>query len=357
MADLQNLEQEMFTFFEQTPDLVCIASKEGFLKRINPAVAAKLGYTKEELFSKPISSFVHPEDKAITAATRQKLLEGEALLNFQNRYIAKDGSIVWLEWTSIYFAEKEIVFAIAKDVSKRKKSELEIEEKYFQFKDLAYHFKTSLEKDRKNFAVELHEELAQLAAVVKMDIDFISANETSLSAATLKRIEHASTVSGLLINTIRKISFSISPNMLDDLGLNESLKWLCREFTILTNIPSHFESQCKENILSHEVQLDFFRICQEALNNIAQHAEAKNVNVRMKEVDGSICLFIIDDGKGFSVKCVDQKTGITNMMKRAASVNGQLELTSKPGKGTTVAVKIVKASNAKPRTSLLPLVS
>jgi len=346
MTGLQDLEQQMFTFFEQTPDLVCIASKDGFFKKINPAVPAKLGYTKEELFLKPISSFVHPEDKAITATTRQNLLEGQALINFQNRYIAKDGSIVWLEWTSIYFAEKELVFAIAKDVSKRKKSELEIEEKYFHFKDLASHFKTSLEKDRKYIAVELQEELAQLAAVVKMDIDFISKNETSLSATTLKRIEHASAISGLLINTIRKISFSVSPNMLDDLGLNESLKWLCREFTISTNIPCRFESHCKEKVLTHEVQLDFFRICQEALNNIAQHAEAKTVKIRMIEVGGSICLFIMDDGKGFSVKCAGQKSGITNMMKRAASINGQLELTSEPGKGTTVAVKIVKGSNA-----------
>lgn len=346
MADVKNLDQEMFTFFEQTPDLVCIASKEGFFKKINPAVLTKLGYTKEELFSKPIASFVHPEDKASTATTRKKLLEGEALLNFQNRYIANDGSIVWLEWTSVYFAEKEVVFAIAKDVSKRKKAEQEIEEKYIRVKGLATHFKTSLEKDRKYFAVELHEELAQLATVVKMDIDFIRANETSLSPATLKRVEHASAVSGLLINTIRKISFSVSPNMLDDLGLNESLKWLCREFTVLTNIPCHFKSHCKEKILTHEVQLDFFRICQEALNNIAQHSGATTVNIMMKEVEEKICLYIMDDGKGFSIKCVEHKSGINNMMKRAASINGQLELTSEPGKGTTVSVKIAKASHA-----------
>lgn len=342
MAELKNPEQEMFSFFEMTLDLACIAGKDGYFKKINPAVINKLGYTKEELFSKPIATFIHPDDKEVTASERKKLLEGQALLNFQNRYLAKDGAIIWLEWTSVYFPEKELVFAIAKDVSKRKKVEKEIEEKYTRFKSLATHFKTSIEKDRKYFAVELHEELAQLAAVVKMDLDFVTVHEKSLSAAALKRIEHASAVSALLINTIRRISFSVSPNMLDDLGLDETLKWLCCEFSFLHNIPCKFESKYKEEMLTHEAQLDFFRICQEALNNIARHAEAKNVKISIEDVGDKICLCISDDGKGFNSKGPGQKSGITNMKERAASINGRLQIHSEPGKGTEVSLEIIK---------------
>lgn len=171
MVNSKNSGFDLFEFFERTPDLVCIASKEGYFKKVNPAVIEKLGYTEEELFAKPIASFIYHEDKHATQKTRDAMLGGEALKNFENRYITKQGEIIWLEWTSIYFPEDEVVFAIAKDASKRKKAENETAENFKKAKGLASHFKSSIEKDRKYFAYELHEELAQLAAVVKLDLN------------------------------------------------------------------------------------------------------------------------------------------------------------------------------------------
>src|SRR5687767_5480735 len=114
---LSDIDQEfkMFQLFDMTPDLVCIATKEGFFKKINRSVINKLEYSEEELFASPIASFIHPDDKANTSRTRSELLMGKALINFQNRYITKTGRIVWLQWTSVYIPDKEIVFAIAKD--------------------------------------------------------------------------------------------------------------------------------------------------------------------------------------------------------------------------------------------------
>lgn len=342
MDELKNLELEMFSLFEMTPDLVCIAGKDGFFRKINPAVISKLGYTKQELFSRPIESFIHPEDKEKTSLQRENLLNGEPLINFQNRYVASNGRPIWLQWTSIYVADKEVVFAIAKDVTETKQLEKEIEQKYLMYKGLANHFKTSIETDRKYFAIELHEELAQLAAAVKMDIDWVASNTPELPHAVKSRMDHASAISGVLINTIRRISFSVSPNMLDDLGLNESLKWLCSEFSILHNIDCTFESNYDETHLSHEVQLDFFRICQEALNNVSQHADAKAVKITIEEKGDKICLSIIDDGKGFNTKIQKQKTGIKNMLKRAASINVELSIESKTEMGTKVSVLMEK---------------
>ena len=128
MFPLKTTEFEMFDLFELTPDLVCIAGRDGFLKKVNPAVTQKLGYSAEELYARPVSSFIYPGDRDITGQVRSKLLHGEALINFQNRYVRKDGSLVWLEWTSIYIADKEIVFAIAKDITQRKLQEKEIED-------------------------------------------------------------------------------------------------------------------------------------------------------------------------------------------------------------------------------------
>src|SRR6478735_1115698 len=117
---VKDQDLDMFTFFELTPDLVCIAGKDGYFRKVNSAVTAKLEYTIEELFSRPISSLIYYEDQELTHIRRTKLLEVKPLMNFENRYVTKSGKIVWLAWTSIYFPEKEVVFAIAKDITERK---------------------------------------------------------------------------------------------------------------------------------------------------------------------------------------------------------------------------------------------
>ena len=341
----------MFLFFEMTPDLVCIAGKDGYFIKVNRAVIDKLGYTEEELFSKPISFFIHEEDKDITSQKRSSLLEGEALINFENRYVTKQGKIIWLHWTSIYLANEEVVFAIAKDVTQKKQIEKEAEEKYIKFKALATHFKTSLEKDRKYFAVELHEELAQLASAVKIDIDWLKDNIPDLPEHLNSRMKHASAISELLINTIRKISLAVSPNLLEDFGLDESLRWLCKEFTILNGIPCQFESRYQEKKLTHEVKLDFFRICQEALNNVKHHAEAKSVKIIIEDLGDSVCLSIIDDGKGFIVEQKKIRSGLTNMRERAASLDAELIIQSEIVKGTKISTTINKQVLQKSKSS------
>jgi PAS domain S-box-containing protein len=342
MKTLRNPEFEMFAFFEMTPDLVCIAGKDGYFKKVNPAVIDKLEYTKEELYAAPIASFVHPEDKDRTNKSRSELLSGKMLHNFVNRYVTKTGKILWLEWTSIYFLDKEIVFAIAKDVTERKKMEKDVEEKYRKYKSLATYFKSSIEKDRKYLAYELHEELAQLVAVLKMDVDWVAGNMSELPGSSKSRIEHALAVSGLLITTLQRISFSISPNMLNDFGLSATLEWLCKEFSILNGIPCDFKSEYDEASLTQEIKIDFFRICQESLTNVIDHAKATNVKISIKDIDDKIQLTIIDDGKGFDIDRQKQTHGLIGMRERAASINGQLTIHSKIGKGTKICVTVVK---------------
>lgn len=123
------LEKEILNkleiFFDISPDLFCIAGYDGYFKRINPAVSTLLGYSKEELFSSPINDFVHPEDKDITSKARKKLTKRQPLLNFENRYLTKNGETVWLSWTSMYLENEELIFAIAKDITLKKNLELE----------------------------------------------------------------------------------------------------------------------------------------------------------------------------------------------------------------------------------------
>ncbi|KYG78842.1 PAS domain-containing sensor histidine kinase [Roseivirga echinicomitans] len=112
-------------FFKLSPDLLCIAGFDGFFKRINPAVSNLLGYTEEELMSRPIDDFIHPSDQNITSQYRENIKKGNPLLNYENRYIKKNGEIVWLAWTSMPLNDESLVYAIAKDITHKKKLEEE----------------------------------------------------------------------------------------------------------------------------------------------------------------------------------------------------------------------------------------
>jgi len=126
-------ELDLEPFFSLSHDYLCIAGFDGYFRKINPAFIKVMGYTQEELFGSPISQFVHPLDKQNTADTRAKVLEGIPLVHFQNRYITKSGEILWLTWTSVPVPDKQLIYAISKNITHLKKLE---EDRHFMIKDL-----------------------------------------------------------------------------------------------------------------------------------------------------------------------------------------------------------------------------
>lgn len=115
--------ERLNNFFMLSADLICIAGFDGYFKKINPAVSNLLGYTEEELFASPINDFVYTDDKQVTSTSRGNIHRGKPLTNFENRYLTKNGEVIWLSWTSIPDQERQVVFAIAKNVTEKKRQE------------------------------------------------------------------------------------------------------------------------------------------------------------------------------------------------------------------------------------------
>ncbi len=175
-----------------------------------------------------------------------------------------------------------------------------------------------------------------------MDLEWISNNDADWPTASKSRMEHALGISKLLITTIRRISFSISPNMLEHLGLNATLEWHCREFSIMNGIPCSFESAYDEKSLTEEIKIDLFRICQESLMNILYYARSSHVKITIKDAGDQIWLTVVDDGIGFDVDQQKRRPGFIRMRERAASINGHLTIESGIGKGTKICITIAK---------------
>ena len=123
-----------------------------------------------------------------------------------------------MHWTSIYFPDKELVFAMAKIVTARKTREENLEMLFRKQENLASHFKEKLEGDKRSLARELHDELAQLATAIKTEINWLG-QQPCLEEQAQQRADRTSVLLDLLINSIRRISYAISPTMLDDVGL------------------------------------------------------------------------------------------------------------------------------------------
>ncbi|MBN8861918.1 MAG: PAS domain S-box protein [Sphingobacteriales bacterium] len=330
----------LLDFFNLTPDLVCIAGTDGYWKAVNQSVIDKLGYSEKELLAHPIDFFVHPDDLERTRARRDSLFKGNRLTDFQNRYITFTGEELWLEWSSIFFPDQQLVFAIAKDITARKQIELQVKEEYLKYKSLATHFKSTLEEGRKFLATELHEELAQLAIAAKINVDWINRYTPDLPAQSRERLGQTTVITDLMIQAIRRISFAISPHMIDDLGLRATLEWHCREFSLLNNIACFFEAEYDETKLSKEVQIDFFRICQEAMDNVIVHAKASAVRIIIESTDEQIILSICDNGIGFDPDTISAGPGLIIMRERAVSINARLSIRSKPNRGTRVSIAL-----------------
>ncbi len=123
MGNEQVLDSEYF--FKLSPDLLCIAGYDGYFKRVNPAVSNLLGYSMKELLSRPIDYFMYKDDIELTGKHRENLIKGTPLLNYENRYVTKSGDIVWLAWTSMPLENEQLIYAIAKNITYKKKLEEE----------------------------------------------------------------------------------------------------------------------------------------------------------------------------------------------------------------------------------------
>ncbi|MCF6147633.1 MAG: EAL domain-containing protein [Candidatus Kuenenia sp.] len=124
----RNIEDELRKIFELSVDMICVADiAKGYFIKLNPSFEKILGYTNEELLSKPILDFVHPDDKQKTIHVIEEMLSrGTRIINFENRYICKNGSYKWLMWTANPLQEKGITYAVARDITGKKLAEEEL---------------------------------------------------------------------------------------------------------------------------------------------------------------------------------------------------------------------------------------
>ena len=123
MRDQKRAEADVDRLFSMSLDLMCIAGLDGYYKRVNPAFEASLGYSEDEIMSRQLFEFVHVDDQAKTIAELDRLGQGLPTVDFENRYLAKDGTYRWLAWRAMPLEDLGLVYAVARDITEHKQAE------------------------------------------------------------------------------------------------------------------------------------------------------------------------------------------------------------------------------------------
>jgi PAS domain S-box-containing protein len=115
-------ERELADIFNLSLDLLCISGKDGYFKRVNPAFERTLGYSSDELTSRPFIDFVHPDDRANTEVAQTSLVRGHDIVQFENRYLRSDGNVRWLQWSARSVPDEGLMYAAARDISESRRT-------------------------------------------------------------------------------------------------------------------------------------------------------------------------------------------------------------------------------------------
>jgi GAF domain-containing protein len=207
-----------------------------------------------------------------------------------------------------------------------------------QLRNYALHQESVRELERTRISREIHDELGQALTALKLEVSLLRAKLRTNDSDQDRRIGEISEMLDGTIQTVRKIATQLRPDILDKLGLIPAIEWHLQEFAKRTGIKSDFVSRPGKIRLSELQSTAFFRILQEALTNVARHARASRVRIRLHQKAGQTFLVVEDNGVGIDPEKITDpdSLGLLGMQERARALGGSLQVRRKKGKGTLV---------------------
>ena len=259
--------------------------------------------------------------------------------------------IIWFVTSLIYaMLAYEIIMAARQQIKVIKDSNMELETMTNELRKseerlhrLSSDLFTVQENERKRISFELHDELGQSMAALKMQVGSISRRLGNVPIEEMKTVcnDMRDNINQIIEN-VRRLARDLSPVVLDDLGLQAAIEYLVNNFTKIYNVDIKYRYTNINHLFNEDSQRIIYRILQEALTNISKHAQAKHVSLIIEEINRAVQFTVRDDGNGFNVqKTLDQKgtekgMGLEAMSERVRILGGKINIVSRPGIDTTV---------------------
>ncbi|PYU79386.1 MAG: hypothetical protein DMG50_24025 [Acidobacteria bacterium] len=343
---LQGADHTYRVFVERMNEGAAVLSSDHTVLHCNGRFARFLGAGLQSVIGSSMLDLVwpsdHPKLDALLRRAAQRNCRGE--IRLQSRKGAPLS--VHLSLNPLRLENTRAVCLIASDLSEMKRAEKELRASSEQLRNLAGHLLSVREEERARISREVHDELGQSLTAVKMDLAWLAGRLPQRNGQMLKRIRSTGQLADGIIQSIRRISTELRPAVLD-VGLAEAVEWQVQEFQARSGI------QCTVRLLTREVVASnastaMFRIFQETLTNVARHAKATRAEVVLQKQRDRLVLLIRDNGRGFDQAdpSLSKSLGLLGMRERAAILGGRVNISSAPGKGTTVTAWIPLLSGA-----------
>ena len=216
-----------------------------------------------------------------------------------------------------------------------------------ELKELSSQLMKAQEGERKRIAQELHDQVGQMLQSMKMNLDRMKKNlstEPQRMEDTKDWLLDTEKLLSQTIDDIRTLTFNLRPSMLDDFGLFSTLRWYIEDYSRRSNVKVTLKGKEDKYRFPLEIEVNLYRIIQEALTNVTKHAAATEVTIFLSYKSSCAILSVKDNGRGFDTLKLSASphkgTGIYNMQERVNLLGGDFEITSRTGKGTRINVKI-----------------
>jgi signal transduction histidine kinase len=208
------------------------------------------------------------------------------------------------------------------------------------------------EEERKRIARELHDETSQALTTLAIGLETISKSPPADVHQLKNALKKNQALIGRILEDVHRLILDLRPSVLDDLGLIPALEWYAENRLQPGGVGVHIETSGDERRLPSHIEVTLFRIAQEAISNIAQHAQAEFVNISLDFEPQAIQLSVDDDGVGFDSQAMlnhrygDKRgLGLLGMIERAEALGGKLTIRSQPGAGTRINIVIPLSEN------------
>jgi PAS domain S-box-containing protein len=341
--ELRRTRNCLAALVDTMPDLVWLKDTNGVYLACNPAFerffgageAAIIGKTDYDFVDRELADFFRQKDRE--AITAERICINEETVTY-----AIDGRSGILETRKVPVLgdDGEIfgILGIGRDVSALKQAEDRLRKSRDALRALTMHQNFEREKERRELAHQIHENLAQSLTALRMNLSLLEMNLDHASwPEQLKRMRD---ITDQCISRSRTMVSMLRPTALD-IGIIPALRWLADNFSKGAGL--RFELQFEENIdLDDETATFLFRAAQEALINTTLHAAATRVRLSLQVVDGNCHLLVRDNGRGFNPDSLSAETtfGLLGLTEQALHLSGALTINSAPGQGATLEIQV-----------------
>jgi len=303
----------------------------------------------EKLKSIPAINRYTPESYAQHQERKGKRKNGHDIFDYELSIVRENAEVrhvkVWRKEVLWNWVKHYQAFNL--DTTKQKRAEEALNNSQQELKLFAAHLQNIREEERTDLAREIHDDLGQILVALKIDLSILKqkiskGNENISSEKILSKFDYLVSSVDNAIKTTRRIITGHRPEVLDLLGFIEAVKLQTNEFQKRYRVTCQFESTISKLKINSQQSIALFRILQEALTNIVKHAKATAVKIQLRNQNNKLIMEIIDNGIGFdeNQKIKHDSYGLIGMRERFFLLEGELIISGKLGKGTSVRVEM-----------------